>query len=95
MRTGRTSEKTLVVGLGISGRAVCALLRSRGAEVSATDLRSRPEFNGTLDGIEEAGCSLRLGYHRLEDFLEADRIIVSPGDSTGNRTPERGAQRGE
>ena len=79
MRTGRTSEKTLVVGLGMSGRAVCALLRSRGAEVSATDLRSRPEFNGTLDGIEEAGCSLRLGYHRLEDFLEADRIIVSPG----------------
>ncbi|MGA2403776.1 MAG: UDP-N-acetylmuramoyl-L-alanine--D-glutamate ligase [Syntrophobacteraceae bacterium] len=73
------SEKTLVVGLGMSGRAVCALLRSRGAEVSATDLRSRPEFNGALDGVEEAGCSLRLGFHRLEDFLEADRIIVSPG----------------
>ncbi len=73
------SEKTLVVGLGISGRAVCALLRSRGAEVRATDLRSRPEFNGSLDAIEEAGCSLRLGRHRLEDFLDADRIIVSPG----------------
>ena len=79
MRAEQTSIKTLVVGLGISGRAVCALLRSRGAEVSATDLRSRPEFNGALDAIEEAGCSLRLGRHRLEDFLDKDLIIVSPG----------------
>ncbi len=79
MRAGQTSIKTLVVGLGISGRAVCALLRSRGAEVSATDLRSRPEFNGALDAIEQAGCPLRLGGHRLEDFLDKDLIIVSPG----------------
>ena len=79
MRDTKSSEKTLVVGLGKSGRAVCALLLSRGTAVSATDLRSRPEFNGALDSIEEAGCSLRLGSHRLEDFLDADRIIVSPG----------------
>ena len=78
-RSRETSGKTLVVGLGISGRAVCALLRSRGAEVTGTDLRCRHEFNGALGGIEEAGCALRLGSHRLEDFLEADRIIVSPG----------------
>ena len=75
----KSREKTLVVGLGISGRAVCALLLSRGAEVAATDVRSREEFNGALNGIEKAGCSLRLGSHRLEDFLEADRIVVSPG----------------
>jgi UDP-N-acetylmuramoylalanine--D-glutamate ligase len=73
------SEKTLVVGLGASGQAVCALLRSRGAKVSATDLRSRSAFNGALNSIEQAGCSLRLGSHRLEDFLEADLIVVSPG----------------
>jgi len=79
VRAGQTAEKTLVVGLGISGRAVCALLRSRGVEVSATDLRSRPEFNGALDAIEVAGCSLRLGSHRAEDFLDKDLIIVSPG----------------
>ncbi len=75
----QSCEKTLVVGLGISGRAVCALLRSRGAKVTATDIRSRSEFNGALNGIEQAGCLLRLGSHRLEDFLEADRIVVSPG----------------
>ncbi len=79
MRAEQTSIKTLVVGLGISGRAVCALLRSRGAEVSATDLRSRAEFNGALDAIEKDGCALRLGPHRLEDFLDKDLIIISPG----------------
>ncbi len=47
--------------------------------MSATDLRSRSQFNGELDIIEQAGCSLRLGSHRLQDFLEADRIVVSPG----------------
>ncbi|MHC1729762.1 MAG: UDP-N-acetylmuramoyl-L-alanine--D-glutamate ligase [Syntrophobacteraceae bacterium] len=73
------AEKVLVVGLGISGRAVCALLRSRGAEVSATDLRSRVEFNGALDSLEEVGCKLHLGHHRPEDFLTAEQIIVSPG----------------
>ncbi|MCL5406759.1 MAG: UDP-N-acetylmuramoyl-L-alanine--D-glutamate ligase, partial [Deltaproteobacteria bacterium] len=71
--------KTLVVGLGASGRAVCGLLLSRGAAVSATDLRGPSEFNGALDSIGKAGALLRLGGHRLEDFLSADSIIVSPG----------------
>ena len=45
----------------------------------ATDLRSRAEFNGALDAIEKDGCALRLGPHRLEDFLDKDLIIISPG----------------
>jgi UDP-N-acetylmuramoylalanine--D-glutamate ligase len=73
------AEKALVVGLGISGRAVCALLRSRGAEVTATDIRPRAEWNGALESLEQIGCVLRLGHHREEDFARADRIIVSPG----------------
>jgi UDP-N-acetylmuramoylalanine--D-glutamate ligase len=72
-------EKTLVVGLGKSGRAVCDLLLKQGVRVRATDLRPRVEFDGALDGIENAGCALTLGAHRIEDFLEADRVIVSPG----------------
>ena len=72
-------EKILVVGLGVSGRAVCTLLRGRGADVTGTDIRERAVFNGALDGLEAAGCSLSLGGHRSEDFTKADRIIVSPG----------------
>lgn len=75
----QSGEKTLVVGLGKSGMAVCALLLSRGAAVAATDLRARSEFNGALNDIEDAGCSLRVGSHRIEDFVNADRIVVSPG----------------
>ena len=72
-------KKILVAGLGISGRSVCALLLSRGARVTATDLRSRASFNGALDPLEEKGCILRLGSHAVEDFLDADQIILSPG----------------
>lgn len=73
------NEKVLVVGLGVSGRAVCALLRGRGTQVIAADLRERALFNGELDSLEAAGCLLRLGPHRIEDFTSSDRIIVSPG----------------
>ncbi len=76
---GKSAEKVLVVGLGISGRAVCALLRARGVKVVATDIRDRAAFNGALDSLEKAGCEFRLGGHLVEDFTSADRIIVSPG----------------
>jgi UDP-N-acetylmuramoylalanine--D-glutamate ligase len=72
-------KRVLVVGLGVSGRAVCTLLCSWGVEVTATDIMPRLSFNGKLDGLEASGCALHLGEHRLEDFTEADQIIVSPG----------------
>lgn len=76
---GRSSQKNLVVGLGASGRSVCELLLKHGDRVIGTDLRSREQFGSDLDALERNGCSLRLGSHRLEDFLGAERIIVSPG----------------
>jgi UDP-N-acetylmuramoylalanine--D-glutamate ligase len=72
-------QKILVVGLGVSGRAVCELLLDRGAEVRATDLRPLSEFGSALDSLGKAGVILRLGGHSREDFLGADTIIVSPG----------------
>jgi UDP-N-acetylmuramoylalanine--D-glutamate ligase len=71
--------KVVVVGMGISGRAVCELLLTHGVQVIATDLRVRHQFDGALDSLEEKGCCLRLGAHSVEDFLGADQIIVSPG----------------
>jgi UDP-N-acetylmuramoylalanine--D-glutamate ligase len=65
--------------MGVSGRSVSELLLRQGFEVTATDLGSREQFNGALDLLEEKGCRLVLGTHRMEDFLGADRIIVSPG----------------
>jgi UDP-N-acetylmuramoylalanine--D-glutamate ligase len=68
-----------VVGLGISGRSACELLLRRGVEVIGTDLKPRDQFGSVLEILEKKGCSLRLGEHRLEDFLGVDEIIVSPG----------------
>lgn len=82
MKTGRAAElagKALVVGMGISGRFVCEMLLRQGAQVIATDLRPREQFNGALDSLEASGCTFRLGAHLEEDFLNADQIIVSPG----------------
>jgi len=72
-------RKALVVGMGVSGQAVCEGLLDRGVRVTATDLRDREQFNGTLDSLEAKGCCLRLGTHRPGDFLSVDQIIVSPG----------------
>ena len=76
---GTLPSKVVVVGMGISGIAVCELLLQRGARVIATDLRTRDQFNGVLDHLEQKSCLLRFGTHNLEDFLSADQIIVSPG----------------
>ncbi len=72
-------RKVVVVGMGVSGRSVCELLLQQGVEVIATDLRTRDQFDGVLDPLEEKGCLLRLGSHRRSDFLQADQIVVSPG----------------
>lgn len=69
----------LVVGLGVSGRAVCELLLKKGTRVVGTDLRTREQFGSALDVLESQGCILRLGSHLLEDFTQADQIVLSPG----------------
>ncbi len=78
-RDSMEPQKVLVVGLGVSGRAVCELLARRGVEVIGADARSRGELGPGWDDLEKMGCALHLGPHRMEDFLGADRIIVSPG----------------
>jgi UDP-N-acetylmuramoylalanine--D-glutamate ligase len=72
-------DRALVVGMGISGRAVSELLLQGGVQVVATDLRRRDQFDGALGYLEDKGCRLRLGTHNVHDFLNVDQIIVSPG----------------
>lgn len=79
MTSAQQAERALVVGLGVSGRSVCELMLRRGMQVTGTDLRTGSQFGGDLASLREAGCRFSLGPHRLEDFLEADLIVVSPG----------------
>lgn len=67
-------ERVVVMGLGRSGRAAAALAVQDGCDVVGVDLRSDIE--------PVPGATFELGPHRRELFLEADRIIVSPGIPT-------------
>lgn len=71
--------RTLVVGLGVSGKAVCELLLQQGCRVVGTDVKPRESFEGGLDLLEARGCRFRLGGHPEEGFADFDRIVVSPG----------------
>ncbi len=71
--------KTLVVGLGRTGEAVCDFLIRRGAEVKISE-RSRPENLGNrINFWRKAGADVEVGGHKLQSFLDAELIIPSPG----------------
>jgi UDP-N-acetylmuramoylalanine--D-glutamate ligase len=69
-------QRVLVVGAGRSGVAAARLLRTRGAAVTLTDVKSEIPEQAAL---AEAGVTLELGGHRPASFESADLIVVSPG----------------
>lgn len=69
----------VVVGLGVTGRAVARFAKSRGASVCAADsgdTRALAEAVAEMTGI---GVETQIGPHRPEIFTGADLIVVSPG----------------
>jgi UDP-N-acetylmuramoylalanine--D-glutamate ligase len=72
-------RKVLVVGMGRTGIASVRFLLKHGALVVATDSNASLKTEEDVKALEEKGCALRLGEHRVEDFLEADLIVISPG----------------
>lgn len=71
-------KNILIVGLARSGLAATRLLSGKGSRVTVTDLRSSQELSEVTAALPEQ-VQLRLGEHRLEDFLGSDLIILSPG----------------
>ncbi len=71
-----SGKRAIVVGLGASGRAAVALLRSRGAHVVATDNMSPEKLS---DEAKSLDCELVLGGHEGVDWAGSDLIVVSPG----------------
>lgn len=69
-----SGQRVVVVGLGASGRAAARLCAARGASVVGVDLRA--------DAPEIEGVRVERGPHRRATFLQADRIVVSPGVPT-------------
>jgi UDP-N-acetylmuramoylalanine--D-glutamate ligase len=72
-------RRILVVGLARSGVASAEFLLGRGAQVKATDLRSKKELSGELSGLNQKGVELVLGSHPTGLVGDVELVIVSPG----------------
>ncbi len=72
-------KKVLVVGLARTGIGVVRFLAERRAQVMGTDIRSADELQPYLTKIRGLDVRTELGLHRIETFLSADLIVVSPG----------------
>src|SRR5487761_1302472 len=72
-------KKILVVGLGKSGLASALFLRSQGAQVTVSDVRSVDALARELPALLDAGVMVEAGGHGLLTFRRQDWIIVSPG----------------
>ena len=74
------NKKILVVGFGKSGLSSARCLIGRGAVVTIGDIKPETELDkDILKEVRGSGIKLEVGGHRIETFINADMIIVSPG----------------
>ncbi|QTF94051.1 MAG: UDP-N-acetylmuramoyl-L-alanine--D-glutamate ligase, partial [Halomonas sp. BM-2019] len=69
---------TLVVGLGLSGRAICRHLERRGVPYMVADTRAVPPG---MDDFHAAhpGVAIHCGPLTSLDLSEGEEVVVSPG----------------
>lgn len=72
-------KKVLVVGAGKSGLATALFLRSRGAQVTVSDVRSAEMLAMEIPALLDAGVMVEAGGHGWLTFRRQDIIVVSPG----------------
>lgn len=71
-------KKVAFCGIGVSNTPLALQFAEYGANVTACDKHSRAELGDICSTLEQAGVSLKLGEHYLEN-LDADIIFRSPG----------------
>lgn len=74
-------RKITIVGLARSGVAAARFLTSKEAVVLVTDIQPAEHCRHYLDQLPDV-VQTRLGGHDLQDFLDADLVILSPGVPT-------------
>ena len=73
------NKRILVVGLGKSGAAAAAFLKSRGAEVTVTDTAPEPDIAAAARDMRAMGIAVESGGHHMRSFETADLVVLSPG----------------
>lgn len=73
-------KNVLVMGLGRfgGGIGVAQYLASNNANVTITDLLPTDQLTNSLEQLQHLNLKYRLGEHRIEDFQQADLIVVNP-----------------
>ncbi len=82
----------LVAGLGKSGVSIAKFLKKKGENIIATDID--PSMAVTAAELENKGIKTEIGFHRTETFLNAEKIIVSPGIPLNNKYLAMAVQKG-
>ena len=69
------------MGLGLHGGGVesARYLAGKGAEVTVTDLRDEKVLAPSIEKLNAFQIRYVLGRHEMEDFLNADMVIMNPG----------------
>jgi UDP-N-acetylmuramoylalanine--D-glutamate ligase len=72
-------KKVLVVGLAKTGEALCRFLLRRGARVRVSEKKTEEALKDRPAYWRSRGVEFETGGHRLESFLGADLVVLSPG----------------
>jgi len=72
-------RKTLVVGLGKTGRDTVNFLLNKGAQVRVSDSSPISKIQAIVNELESRGVEVESGSHTDETFLWAETIVLSPG----------------
>ena len=83
----------LIVGFARSGLAAANFLLDRGAHITISDIKDHQELEKSISQLV-GPVRLSLGSHRLEDFLDADLIVLSPGVPSSLPELERASEAG-
>lgn len=86
------NKSVLVIGLGASGAAACALLRSRNAHVVAVDNADTPAQRAQAEKLRGLGVDVRLGQAQAP-VQHFDLAVLSPGVPMGNPIAKEASQR--
>ena len=80
------AKKVIVVGLAQTGIACAKFCVARGARVVVTDAKPREHLESQLAQLAGLQINYELGGMRLDTFLKADLIVMSPGVPHGSES---------
>lgn len=87
-------RKVVVVGLGATGKATALFLQEKGAQLTVSEVRGKEALEPVISTLSSQGIAVETGGHRLETFLRAELIVVSPGVPLDSAPLRAAAERG-